>query len=232
MQMFQTKAPTILMVLAGVCAQPAQAQDFGPERVPALVRSAPGFDPALRLCWASGYLQDRDPRGTNLRAGPSAGAKILARVPNRRIEAGTAISPEFQIIGSMKGWLLVRDVRWAGYDLPPAKVYAGMAWVSGALVGVSIENLDLLQRPEPNSPLVMKLLGETSDGKPWSAGDLKIRRIHGCSGSMLDVTLELPGNRTVRGWASGACANQVTTCGGGQGLIYERDGALVPQESD
>jgi hypothetical protein len=56
--------------------------------------------------------------------------------------------------------------------------------------------------------------------------------VHGCSGSMLDVTMRLADGRTVRGWSGGACANQVTTCGGGGRIAIERDGRIVPSDDD
>ncbi len=222
----------LALMALGARAQSAEEEPIKPEQVPVLVRAAPGVDASVRLCWFKGYLQDKDPAGTNLRAAPNARAEVLARVPNRRDEAGIMIAPEFQVIGSKDGWFLVRNMRWEGYDLPGAPIFSGTAWVSAALVGAVMEDIDLRQRPEPKSPLVMKLRGKGPDGQEWSAGDLKVQRMHGCSGSMVDVTFELPGKKTARGWASGACANQVTTCGGGHLLVHERKGALVPQESE
>lgn len=197
-----------------------------PDRVAAAVRAAPGTGPRTRLCRFSAYLTDRDPAGTRVRLGPGASARVLKTIPNGRDEAGDRIAPEFQVIGSQDGWLLVRNIGWAGYDLDTKTIEHGPGWIAASLVGVSIEGQSLRERPESRSPLVTTMLGQRPDGSQLGPGDVRLIRIHGCSGSMMDVTVQLPTGKSVRGWADGACANQVTTCGGGHRLVVEKGGAL------
>lgn len=223
-------ASLIVLTTHPTAAQQAPLRSLKTEEVAAAVRAAPGAGEGVRLCHVSAYLQDRDPAGTNLRAGPGTTAAIVKRIPNQRKEGGERIAPEFEIIGAKDGWLLVRNIRWAGYDLKEALIHPGPVWISASLAMASIEGHDIREKPEPRSPLVMKLTSKNEDGEEVPGGEAMPKRVHGCSGSMLDVTLELPTKKSVRGWANGACANQVTTCGGGYILIYESAGRLVVQE--
>lgn len=225
-----------LVVLVAILASwPLQAiaQSNTPSKyteIAATARAAAGWHRGARLCSLSAFLSDRNSAGTNLRAGPSASARIVKRIPNARDEAGERIAPEFDVIGSAGSWLLVRDIRWAGYDLDPELIERGPVWIASALAGVTIEGLELLREPHPGSPIVAPLRGLRPDGSLWTSGDTRLVRIHGCSGSMLEVSIEFPTGGQARGWANGACANQVTTCGGGFLRIIESGGALIEYE--
>jgi hypothetical protein len=202
-------------------AQTADDNGSRIQAVPAAVRASPGFDRSVRLCLFKAYLNDRDPTGTNLRAAPGGKAAILKKVPNSRAEAGQRIAPELEVIGSKDGWFLVRNIHWEGYgDGVAALIFKGPAWVSATLVSAEMEGTGLRQRPEPDSPLI-------TPPASASMADKRLRRMHGCSGSLVDATFDLADRTQIRGWSHGACANQVTTCGGGHRVLFEKDGKLV-----
>lgn len=220
------------LMLAVVLPAFAQARFIDYDKVAAAVRAAPGAKSGVKLCWFAANIVDKDKSGTNLRAGPSTLARVIKRIENRRMEAGTEIWPEMQVIGAKDGWFLVRQVHWAGYDQDEKMIHEGPAWIAASLVSATMEGISLYKSPGPKPPVIRELRGKAPDGSDWSALDLPVKRMHDCSGSMVEVTFTLPNKSEVRGWANGACANQVTTCGGGHMLVHEKGGRLVPQEED
>lgn len=201
------------------CSAPAFAESsfLAPQDIPAFVSKAPGADRSVRLCSFHAYSKDADVNGSNLRAGPDLNAAVLAVIPGERAEAGTKIGPEFEVLGSKDEWLLIRGVHWAGYDKAEKMLFSGPGWISAGLVSFEAEDPWVRDAPRAEARKVVELQGR----------DLIIKRVHGCSGSFVDVDYELDGEQKGRGWVSGACANQVTTCSGGSPYIEERNGKLV-----
>lgn len=220
------------LMLAAALAPTASAQErfIDHDKVAAAVRAAPGAKSGVKLCWFSANLVDKDKTGTNLRAGPSTLARVVKRIENRRMEGGAEMWPELQVIGAKDGWFLVRQIHWAAYDQDEKTIHEGPVWVASSLVSATMEGISLYKSPGPKAPVIRELRGKTAEGGEWSALDLPVKRMHDCSGSMVDVTFTLPDKSEVRGWANGACANQVTTCGGGHMLVHEKGGKLVLQE--
>lgn len=161
-----------------------------------------------------------------MRAAPRSDARVLRTIPPFRLEAGERVAPEFMVIGARGGWLLIHNVGFAGYDNPSRTLFAGSGWIEARHMRVEIEGFRLYRDPDPSSPLA-------ADMTPSSPSEeARLVTVHGCSGSMLDVTMRLRDDRTARGWSGGACANQVTTCGGGHRIAVEKDGRIVPAAID
>jgi hypothetical protein len=72
----------------------------------------------------------------------------------------------------------------------------------GRYVGFSLESLHLSATPSAKSEPIANI----------SYGFV-LERLHGCYGNWVDVEGTYNGTH-LRGWAVGACPNQVTTCGG------------------
>jgi hypothetical protein len=194
--------------------------------VPALVNRAPAGSSAINRCWVSGALD----RGVNdrvaIRAAPRPDARVLRTIPSFRLEGGERIAPEFMVIGARAGWLLIHDVGFAGYDAPARRLLAGSGWIEARRIHVQIESFRLHRDPDPTS----RLAADMTPSSPAEAA--RLVTVHGCSGSMLDLTMRLADGRTARGWSGGACSNQVTTCGGGHRIAIEKDGRIVPADDD
>lgn len=196
------------------------------DAVPALLRAAPAGASVANRCWVSGALDRRANDRVAIRAAPRSDARVLRTIPSYRMEGGDRIAPQFSVIGARAGWLLIHNVGFDGYDTPPRRLLAGSGWIEARRMRVEIEGFRLHRDPDPTSPLA-------ADMTPSSpAEEARLVTVHGCSGSMLDVTMRLADGRTVRGWSGGACANQVTTCGGGGRIAIERDGRIVPSDDD
>ena len=168
-------------------------------------------------CDTRGYNKDTDPRGTNLRAAPSAQAPIVGHLPPRQpIEPGAddLVGAEFDIIGARDGWLLIRDAH-AGPD--DKLVFKGPGWISGRLVGFTLGGGVLRDAPDVDAKVIAKLPGELKDGSAYGPDSYEIVAVHGCFSHFVDVTIKLapsiaPKAKPLRGWNERACSTQVTTC--------------------
>ncbi len=168
-------------------------------------------------CSTRGYNNDRDPKGTNVRAGPRATAPVIGRLPamGKLDDSGEVVGAEFEIFGSKDGWLLIDyksdkgDVKLRG-------------WMSGRLIAGTIGSLKLRAKPSDDSQDVASLSGEI-DGNGYGPDSFAILQVHGCQGKFTDVTIRLapslnppPGkDKPMRGWVRHICSNQLTTCDGG-----------------
>lgn len=223
-----TLDPIALAFLILASVLPARADEWVKQldAVPNLLRAAPAGSSVVNRCWVPGALDRRATKGVAIRAAPRSDARVLRTISTFRLEAGERIAPEFMVIGARAGWLLIRNVGFAGYDSPSRILFAGSGWIEAGHVQVEIESFRLYGDPDPGSPLA-------TDITPSSPSEeARLVRVHGCSGSMLDVTMRLHDGRTVRGWSGGSCSNQVTTCGGGHRIAVEKDGRILPAAQD
>ena len=179
---------------------------------------APVVDTAVTSsCTIEGYLSDTDPKGTNVRSGPRADAPVIGRLPILPPHAEgsfDANAPEFDIIGSKNGWLLIRDAR---FDRPSAgvkKLFSGPGWISGALVSFTVGSNALLAGPSDDAKIIEKL---SSADAGYGPDSFNVTRVHACQGHFAEVTIDLVSTTTkhapMRGWVGHVCSNQLTTCG-------------------
>jgi hypothetical protein len=163
-------------------------------------------------CNISGYPEDPDPQGTNVRAAPRRDAPVIGTLPPAVPSGGTTIAPEFKIIGSRDGWLLIRDAFQGDYgDMPKRRVFAGPGWVAGNLVRFTINGGVLRAVPCGTAPEVLQLFGESGESV-WGPDSVTIEHVYGCSGRFAEVSVKTPAGKRARGWATNICSNQVTTC--------------------
>lgn len=183
----------------------------------------------MRLCSLHLYSNDADAKGTNIRAAPSVNAPIIGTLPGKRAEADTKIGPEFQVLGAKGGWLLIRNAHWAAYVHEEELLFPGPGWIAAKFVGFEIEHGWLYDTPQGHGQRILKLssLDQADSESHWGPEDVRVERVYGCSGSFLEVDIETPNGQKKRGWVTGVCGNQVTTCGGGDAFVEERKGKLV-----
>jgi hypothetical protein len=116
-------------------------------------------------CDLHGFSIDTDPRGTNIRSAPDATASIVGHFPS---EAGlgkqSRASPQFDIIGSKNGWLLIQNVDNGGDPVAKLqKFFKGPGWISGALVGFIVGTNELQSAPSNDAPIVAELTDAQGD---------------------------------------------------------------------
>lgn len=182
------------------------------------VRAAQLDTAGASRCSTHAYLNDPDPKGTNVRAAPSAKAPVVGRLPPRapmEDAPSEIVGVEFEIVGSKDGWLLVRD--------PDRGAFKGPGWIFGGLVSGTLGGAKLLAAPAGNAKVVASLqhLGETAIG----ADSFEVLQVHACQGHYVDVTVRLapsiepyPGlpKQPMRGWVAKMCSTQLTTCDSSQ----------------
>lgn len=160
------------------------------------------------LCSFTAHAWDPDPSGTNVRAEPNASAPILAVLPQEVGEEEAAFSPEFDVVGFSKGWFLIENVAVDQYGDGPARViFDGPGWISARLVAFTINDASVRSAPDESADVVAELLGGD-----WGPESVIVQAVHDCHGPFAEVTLETPDGDNYRGWVTGLCGNQVTTC--------------------
>nr|WP_249141980.1 SH3 domain-containing protein [Bradyrhizobium diazoefficiens] len=176
-------------------------------------------------CDLGAWSIDKDPGGLNVRAEPSAKARVLGTLPPpyRLKLGGSENTPdggwltEFRIVGFREGWFLIEGATPPGKDYEDEKryprnapkPYAGRGWVASNKVGADYANGatrmgGLFQAPFVDArwmPAQRELGGAIdTDGGP--------KRIFACSGFWALVE----SHDGVRGWWRALCSNQVTNC--------------------
>lgn len=198
-------APPLARIAAFTMAAALAAADAGPAAAQPSIRGA-------AVCEIAGYTADPDPQGTNIRAAPRRDAAILGRLPPPRRGDGDSYAPAFDIIDARNGWLLIRNARDGGPDDGPARpMFQGSGWISGGLVSFTINHAPLRDAPRADARIILQLQGEAR-GSAWGPDSATVERVHGCRGRFAEVSVRTPDGRRARGWASGICASQVTTC--------------------
>ncbi|MCK9908430.1 hypothetical protein MXD81_04780 [Microbacteriaceae bacterium K1510] len=178
------------------------------------LQAAPVDTAGASRCETHAYLNDPDPKGTNVRAAPNGKAPVIGQLPPRAPMQGDdseIVGVEFEIIGSKDGWLLVRN--------PDRGTFKGHGWIYGGLVSGTIGGPQLLASPASNAKVLAELHheGETGVGPD----SFEVMQVHACQGRFVEVTVKLapsiapyPGlpKQPMRGWVRKLCSTQVTTC--------------------
>ncbi len=176
-------------------------------------------------CDLGAWSIDKDRNGLNVRAEPSAKARVLGTLPPPyRLKLGGAENTpeggwltEFRIIGFRDGWFLIEGAKPPGkdyedetrYPRSAPKPYAGRGWVASNKVGASYANGGtrmggLFQAPFTDAKWTQ---AERELGGPIDT-DGGPKRLFACSGYWGLVESQ----DGVRGWWRALCSNQVTNC--------------------
>jgi len=178
------------------------------------LQAAPVDTAGASRCETRAYLNDPDPKGTNVRAAPNGKAAVIGQLPPRAPMPGDdseIVGVEFEIAGSKDGWLLVHN--------PDRGSFKGPGWIYGGLVSGTIGGRQLLASPAGNAKVLAELhhAGETGVGPD----SFEVMQVHACQGRFVEVTIRLapsiapyPGlpKQPMRGWVRKLCSTQLTTC--------------------
>lgn len=177
----------------------------------AAAASAPVVTASDAVCSVKGYNADKDPAGTNIRSAPDANAPVIFRLMPEK-EPDDTYGSEFEVIGSKNGWLLIRNAELGAYGDGDLKtVFKGPGWISGALVGFTVNDPDMRNAPSMTAKVIAHLEEEKGD-KTWGVDSFSVKRVYSCSGTFADVSGVSPYKQSYRGWVTKLCANQRTTC--------------------
>jgi len=146
-------------------------------------------------CVHSGWVTDKDPKGTNIRDTPSLKGKIIGNIPHAKDDGEQAI---LEIIGYSNGWLKIR----LGESVDGATFFKGIGWISAKKVTATVETnngkpASLYASPKKSSKKIGTIPSET------------LINIVGFDCFGFKVTYK---GKT--GWLSAddTCGNPVTTC--------------------
>jgi SH3-like domain-containing protein len=149
---------------------------------------------AFTHCDVKAYVIDRDPKGMNVRSGPSSSHKIIGNLPSRDVE-GVSV----HITGSKGDWVRI-DIAVEEGGVQERTFFKGEGWLYGPLLGVDGigGGTKLFLAPTERSRVVGNLSGGGEGG-----------RVRGCQGKWMYIE-----HKKGKGWAAPGtlCANSLTTC--------------------
>jgi len=121
-------------------------------------------------CNAAVYLNDTDPKGTNLRAGPGSRHKVVSVIKDTE--------SRLEITGSVGNWLRVRKVT-EGYG---GVLFSGEGWIFGPLTSVRSRGKALLFQ---SASEISDSVGQMPDQEEAS--------VQSCSGGWVKVKYKVEG---------------------------------------
>jgi hypothetical protein len=169
-------------------------------------------------CDLGAWSADNDAAGLNVRAEPSARARVLGKLPPpRKFPRNEAAPPEglrstFRIVGYRDGWFLIEGAKPpGGEDYPRGlpRPYSGRGWISARMAGAAFANSGLgggWLWLSPHADAATRP-AKSAAGEPISV-DGGPKRILACSGLWALVE---SGDGT-RGWWRRLCSSQVANC--------------------
>jgi len=205
---------------------------------PALAQSGALAPPTGQTrCSFGAFVNETDPEGLNVRAGPGTGHKILGRLPPVKVSADDPpvhAMVEVEVTAGADGWFQIRKARdnEALTEATARPMYKGSGWVSGRKLTVKSQADTGRERPDAQAPAAIA----GRDGMSFDS-DAFVRnsRLLGCSGKwvlaefgplpagsdVLDALEIKPAARAgleagrFRAWVDRICAEQETSCDGG-----------------
>ena len=209
--------PALLSACSGgtVTAQPsnrsaANGAASGGSASPEPVAAAPA-------CSFSGWSGDPDPRGLNVRAGPSPTAPVVGRLPppESHPDNETMFGATFDVVESRNGWFRIENARrWSQEGRGASRLPSG--WISGRFLQFQLMTDQVFAAPDPASPIVLS---------SWDEGGTLIqfhyRRPTECRGEWVRLTAVGRDGRERQGWVRGICGIQETGCDGVRGDLID-----------
>jgi len=189
-------------------------------------------------CAFGAFVQEDDPAGLNVRAGPSTAARILGTLPPSSTAAdnpGLAVRIELDVLGQRDGWFHVGHARDNEQltGRPARKLYAGDGWVSGRKLTIKSQATEGRSAPEAGAPVILSLEnGDSLDGDAivaasrlvacrgdWAEIELDIARLPDDVRAQLKLAPSATGATAAppRAWVDRICGVQETTCDGPAG---------------
>jgi hypothetical protein len=193
--------------------------------------------PAGQVACAFGaFVNETDPAGLNVRAGPGTGHRIIGTLPPVKLSGDDPplrAMVEVEVSAAADGWFRIAKARDNEMltDAPPRPMFRGSGWVSGRKLTVKSQASAGRQRPNAKAPAVLSgQEGASFDGDAF----VQNGQLLGCSGKWVLVEYRLPADSEVlsgleikpaaktgaeagrfRAWVDRICATQETSCDGG-----------------
>jgi uncharacterized protein YgiM (DUF1202 family) len=184
-------------------------------------------------CDFTAYVNETDHAGLNVRAAPSAAAKVLGKLPKNHVQKdGPIARVEVNVLASKNGWFLINDAQDNEALLEPnkpRKMYKSKGWVSGKKLAVKTQANRARFEPSVKAQTAF-LVGNVLDGDSLS----RPAQLVACRGKWAQVEYTLSKEdealiseikahasakvsskpTRLRGWVNQLCDVQETTCSG------------------
>lgn len=170
-------------------------------------------------CSFSGWSGDLDPRGLNVRAGPTANERVLGVLPppEAHPDNETPFGATFDVVESRNGWFRIGNARrWSEQGSGPSTLPEG--WISGRYLAFQLMTDKVFAEPRPDAPVVL-----TSWDEGGTLTQFRYRSPTECRGEWVRLTVVGRDGRERQGWARGICGIQETTCDGVRGDLLGED---------
>lgn len=180
--------------------------------LPLLALASPGrADERGQRCSFNGWADDSDQAGVEVRAGPSADARVVGRLPPPELDGDIPFGVEFRVVEAKNGWFRIeRPYRWSQGQNPPFDLPEG--WIAGRSLDFALQTDKAFEAPNPRSRVV---------ATTWAASDghhvFDYRHPSDCRGEWVRLLVTGHDRRERPAWARGVCGHQETTCDGMQG---------------
>ncbi|RDZ28781.1 SH3 domain-containing protein [Lysobacter silvisoli] len=168
---------------------------------------------ASAACELDVYAKDTDPKGLNVRSGPSINAPVVATLPgwnppgpDDELEGHLPVG--FTIVEARDGWVRIADVSIPDPATGAHRASPIRGWVSGKRVGYNLQTEVGFQNPDPSSPALIQ-----QDGGIVLTDAIGIS---GCTGEWARIDYGDP-RSPKRAWFRGLCGLIETTCDGRNG---------------
>lgn len=146
-------------------------------------------------CVHNGWVEDKDPKGTNIRNEPSLKGKVIGNIPHAKDDGEQGM---LEIIGYKNGWLKIKF----GESIDGTIFFKGIGWISAKKVTATVET-------NIGKPASLYFLPKKSSKKVGTIPSETLIKIIGfdCFGFKVSY-------KGKTGWLSAEdyCGNPVTTC--------------------
>jgi hypothetical protein len=212
--------PLALMLLAACNSGTVNAQQSQPTANAASNAVTPASARSAR-CNFSGWSSDLDPNGLNVRAEPSATARIVGTLPppepGQDIEVDFGVT--FDVVESRNGWFRIENARrWSDSASGPSSLPIG--WISGRYLTFQLQTDKVFAAPDPHSRVVL-----TSWDDNGTLMQFRYNHPTECSGEWVRLTAIGRDGSEQEGWVRGICGIQETTCDGVHGDLIDQNEA-------
>lgn len=175
--------------------------------------AAPGLaEERGHRCRFEGWADDANMAGVEVRAGPSATARLVGRLPPPVTDGEYAFGVGFRVVEARNGWFRIQAPRpWSEDETPPpANLPTG--WIEGRSLDFALQTDKAFAAPNPRAAVVATSW-QASDG----AHTFDYRLPSDCRGEWVRLLVTGHDRREQVAWARGVCGIQTTTCDGMQG---------------
>ena len=179
-------------------------------------------DPPARTdddsCAFEGWVTDEDPRGLNVRAGPSVKARIVGTLPPPALDPdlGMKVHSGVKVLESRNGWFRIGDPSWSrnlGGNPDGPK-----GWIYGRYLDFALQTDMAFAEPDPDSPVVA-----TAWRDEHGIRQIGYRHPSECQGEWVRLLVKGHDGHEKLGWVRGTCAIEETTCDGIAGDLMKTE---------